>query len=189
MAWPICFVLALFCVWVGWVVLLVYSLTVTSSDKRVTKSVNLVTLSYWYQHKVQPRSFNLTQSFITVQKWSYGLLNQGVSSVAILRKWSWKDLHCFSQSRLLPFEMCFKVMYSSKSAVSSTNIVALQCEKVETDNLIKWPLGDVFSSYLVIFPATLSPFCQSGSQYMLLFFGSLKTQTGIRVIEVETGHI
>ena len=26
------------------------------------------------------------------------------------------------------------------------------------------PIGDVFSSYLVIFPATLSPFCQSGSQ-------------------------
>ena len=29
--------------------------------------------------------------------------------------------------------------------------------------LIKWPIGDVLSSYLVIFPTTLSPFCQSGS--------------------------
>ena len=29
--------------------------------------------------------------------------------------------------------------------------------------LIKWPLGDVFSSDRVMFPSTLFPFCQSGS--------------------------
>ena len=30
------------------------------------------------------------------------------------RNWSSKDLHCFIQSRLLPFEMCVKVIRRSK---------------------------------------------------------------------------
>ena len=43
-------------------------------------------------------------------------------------------------------------------------IDAVQCENIKDSKLIKWPLGDVFSSYLVIFSATLLPICQSGAQ-------------------------
>ena len=81
--------------------------------------------------------------------------------MAILRK---KGLHCFCQSSLLSFEICFQ----------RHSFVKMGCfwlkktthEKLENNKFIKWPLGDVFSSCLVIFPATLSPFCQSysGSQ-------------------------
>ena len=47
---------------------------------------------------------------------------------------------------------------------TNDRIVALQCEQIKNNKLIKWALGDVFFSYLVIFPATFSPFCQSGPQ-------------------------
>ena len=36
-------------------------------------------------------------------------------------------------------------------------------KQIKNNILIQWPLGDVFSCCLMIFPATLSPFCQSGS--------------------------
>ena len=47
-------------------------------------------------------------------------------------------------------------------------IYALQCENIKNNKLIKWPLGDVFSRYLVIFPATSLSVCQSGSQMVSL---------------------
>ena len=43
--------------------------------------------------------------------------------MAIWRNWSGKGLHCFNQSRLLSFEMCFIVMYRSNWAVSSKNMI------------------------------------------------------------------
>ena len=40
-------------------------------------------------------------------------------------------------------------------------------KKIKTNTLINCPPGDVSSSsFLVVFPATLSPFCQSGSQFI-----------------------
>ena len=40
----------------------------------------------------------------------------------------------------------------------------MQCgNKINNNKLILWPLGDVFFSYLVIFPATLFGFCQNRS--------------------------
>ena len=35
--------------------------------------------------------------------------------------------------------------------------------KINIKKWIKWPIGDVFSCYFMIFPATLFSFCQSGS--------------------------
>ena len=73
---------------------------VTRSDKRVT-SARSVILSYWYQQRVQSKSFNLTYKVsklcITPTKRSYALLKQGGCGVASSRKWSWQDSHCFSQ--------------------------------------------------------------------------------------------
>ena len=44
---------------------------------------------------------------------------------------------------------------------------SLQCEKqIKNKTFIKCAVGDVFSSYSVIVPATLSPFCQSASHIM-----------------------
>ena len=43
-------------------------------------------------------------------------------------------------------------------------------KKIKNDKLITWPLGDVVFSYLVIFPATFFPFCQSGSQMPALMW-------------------
>ena len=83
--------------------------------------------------------------------------------MAILRKWRGKDLNCFSQSGVLQFQMCFKVIYKSKWAVSSKNMMldridTLQCVKVKKQSIDKMTCTDDFSSYLVIFPVTLSPF-------------------------------
>ena len=61
------------------------------------------------------RAFKLTlvSTLCITPKWSYGLLKQEGSRVAILnKKWSWKDWHCFLlKVGFLRFEMCSKVMY------------------------------------------------------------------------------
>ena len=59
--------------------------------------------------------------------------------------------------------------HRSKWAVGCTNMIEQTPYNVEktppqkTIISIKWPLGDVFSIYLVIFPATLLPFSRRGS--------------------------
>ena len=63
-----------------------------------------------------------------------------------------------SQSRRLQFETCSKVIYRSKWAVSSKNIIidhALQCEKVNNNKEKKMTNGDALSSYPMLFRATL----------------------------------
>ena len=40
---------------------------------------------------------------------------------------------------------------------------ALEFKQYQNNELIKWPSGKIFSSYLDIFQATLSPCCQRGS--------------------------
>ena len=42
---------------------------------------------------------------------------------------------------------------------------ALQCKKHQNNKSIKWPSGNVFSSYPASFPATLSPYYQRGSTH------------------------
>ena len=71
-----------------------------------------------------------------------------------------ETIYGFIQRLLLSFEMCFKVMYRSKWAVSSKHMIEqtpFNVKKVKNNKLIKWPPSVVFSSYLVIFPATLFP--------------------------------
>ena len=46
------------------------------------------------------------------------------------------------------------------------NIDSMQVKKIQNNKMIKWSLGDVFSTCLVIVPATLWPFCHSpGSHF------------------------
>ena len=85
-----------------------------------------------------------------------------------------KDLHCFSQSRHLSFEIGFKVISRLKWAVSSTNRIEwtpYNVKTIENKKWIKWPEGEVFSSYFVILPLTLWPFCQSGSHISIFLAG------------------
>ena len=149
----------------------------TRSDKSVIK---LTFLSHWYQQEVQSITFNLTFKFqncgASRQKWNGDPLKEVGSKADILIKWSWKDSHCFSHSRLFVIWNAFyiKVMYSSKWAVGNNNN-KIECtpynvNKIKQNKLIKRPLCDVFSSYLVNFQATLSPFCQRGSLLMLNIF-------------------
>ena len=48
---------------------------------------------------------------------------------------------CFSQNRLLSFEMCCKVISMSKLAVSSRRNVIVKREKFRNSKLMKWPLS------------------------------------------------
>ena len=68
-------------------------------------------------------------------------------------------------------EMCFEGSHlyvkMSCELYECHRIVAPQCENIKNDKLIKRPTGDVFSSYLGIFPATLCPFSQSGPQILI----------------------
>ena len=64
--------------------------------------------------------------------------------MTIWRIWGWKDLHCFSRSRLLSFEMCFKVILGQNEPWAVRiydRIEARQCEKKSIDKhkqLVKW---------------------------------------------------
>ena len=80
------------------------------------------------------------------------------------RKQSWKDSYSFSQRRLF---VIWYVFWSRNGALWAVR-KWYKCKKKhpqktlqETDKLTP---GDVVSTYLVVFPAMLSPFCQSGSQ-------------------------
>ena len=75
------------------------------------------------------------------------------------------------QVGLVSFEMCSKVMYWSKWTVSSTQMIDYrhQANHIKNNNMINWPLGEVFCSYLVISLATFTPFCQNRSH---IFSGS-----------------
>ena len=94
--------------------------------------------------------------------------------MVILKKNGAVELRCFSQSRLLLFEMCFKVSYWPKRVVVSKNMTEKTpynvTKKNHKQNIGKMTSIEVmFSRYLVIFPATLSPFSQRDSHNYALY--------------------
>ena len=100
---------------------------------------------------MQPVSFNLT----SVSKLCR---TPKCSRVAISRKWSFSP-------RLLQFVICFKVISRTQWAVSSKNndrIDSPQCEKVQSNQLTKRPMG-MFSPVLSWFSQRLcNPFVRAG---------------------------
>ena len=117
------------------------------------------------------------------------------SRVATLRNGSWKDVHCFQKKRKVQALVILrrgkkKVIYGSKMVVSSSEydrIDALQCEQRRFCLFVKHDHGVVFSSNLMISPATLSPFCQGnrtsavgthGQRYSMCFSPPLRVISG-----------
>ena len=84
-------------------------LKVTRTDKGVTQCQ--------FGQKVQPKRFNLTyvSKLCITPKWSWDFLKRKVVADWPFRENGAERIHfCFNQSRLLSFEMCFKVILGQK---------------------------------------------------------------------------
>ena len=103
---------------------------------------NCARINYW-RHTLNRHT--TTETRVAYDNSTWRAINTAYTNS--IQETSGKDWHCFSQSRLLSFWMCSKVIYMSKRAVNDKQydkIDATQCDKMKTN--IRWPLGDVFST-------------------------------------------